>query len=838
MTSSRNIGHLLSQIKKSERFEHRTDPSQADERQRPTSLGSPLLRSGEGRFRVDLSGVLVLSGLADLVSTLAERFMEQHRAEDADQLVLHPVSPSATPELASLGVRRIALHARRKVAGLLVRNAGFLTRQLRRVLGALHNSAIREDLFRSTTAPGEGPHGRLFPLEAGGEFPEGFVLLEYEPDGAFLRILFELEEDQRLYLKRIPHRVVTQKESMLFEQDTDSLADQMALGLNQAGRSQREVHEETPDRLPAWFASLRAAGLEGLGLMRFTWQGQDGLPEARSTEWMRLLARMLLLLQEESAVRLLADGCEIELASGARTVFLDMSRRGACLNISLGRRRQRADLRGYLRRLPRLERLAVESKGVLEGVRVVFIHHFTAETLGVIAALREMGCAHLHGLFIRYKSILPDAFLEALLALPEQQFVFHSLTQVENEAQLMGRYLLSREFSPVAPLASLDEELRRTPLDYFKAMRAAACHVVMRQLLEARRAGQRVLLIEDGGYAAPVFNRWTAEKITLEEALRRSYLKADEGNESSQLFGDWLAGLLVAGVEHTRNGYDQLMEVRRQCGEPVYPSYTIALSDYKNTEEAFGAAMAILMAAEYILAGRGDSLHQRHALVIGSQGFIGRHLLAQLAARSGAERVIGVDRAAKAMPSEYPELSVVPADALARLDLIVGITGHPVFTAEALSHILLKGSSRRIYLVSGSTKNVEFAQVMEWLQNLRHREDAHLGEYPVRLEAMALRDPLTEIAQGSMVRIHFERGLLPEGVPPEEPWKDVVLAADGMPLNFNFFGVPGEIMDRVMEQLLILCRLAVKSQAGNTDLHVLDYTINEAGQPIQGRVLP
>jgi len=562
-----------------------------------------------------------------------------------------------------------------------------------------------------------------------------------------------------------------------------------------------------------------------------------------------------MMFEDSMVLKTLAEYNVVEMISGDQRLYLDLSRRGACLNISLAQQRVPPDLSSYLHRMPHLERTVLENPKALADTRIVFIHHLTAETLGCICALQAAGCEHLHGLFIRYKGVTPDRYMEALFSLPAENYFFHSLYDLGDGENLKGNYVLSRSFSPIAMLGKLGRCLQQTPHEYFSAMCLTSGNIFFRQLVQAKKKNQQVLLIEDGGYMAPLINRWVQNNITLGEALARCCIDTGEilrilPDQAFEIpLRQWLADVFPASIEHTRNGYDQLGKVKLEYGALAFPAYTIAVSDYKNFEEGQGSAMSILMSAEHILNGQGDSLFYRTGLIIGSRGYIGRFLLKHLSARVEDNQSVGVDicvdgsgRGLICDSLEYSAFENIPEQVRMDLDFIVGITGLPVLQAKQMQELLLCGNKQRIYLASGSTKNIEFSAVLNWLQELRELKTPKIGEFPIDFETAQIVDPLTEHSQGTRIRILFTGKILPRGVTPAEPYKDILILADGMPLNFSFFGVAMEIIDQVMKQLVQMSIVGARQgrieHPMPPDIYALDCNIDENGNPIDGNPLP
>ncbi|NCD34690.1 MAG: hypothetical protein EOL87_14900 [Spartobacteria bacterium] len=845
--SKKNIGSILSQLKNSDRFKPRAAPRQADDSMRATSFGIPLRRTGEGCFCIDMTGIRTLTGIPEMVHILTQQFFEQCRTAASDIMVQMTVNSEITPELTKEGIGYVVLYVRCAIAKQLQLHRPETRRHVHKVISSLQSARVRDSLFASEST------AWLFPFPASSDMADYFALLEHDVRFGFLRITIESKAANRLFLKRIPHRIVSEDDNPLYVQDIHKLSEKIIVGIHQACQNQREFYTEEPSRQPAVFELLSRTELSGLSLIHFSWNNQrmTRFLLGNDPEILELIAKTLMLIEDAAVLHTLAEYQLIELITNERRIYLDLSRRGACLNVSIDRHHRSVNIHSYLERMPKLHQTATRADAAMKKVRVVFIHHLTAETLGCIRAIQQMDCAFFHGLFIRYKGVTPDAYMDALLSLPEEQFIFHSLHNLGDQEHLQGHFVLSHQFSPISLLHPLTDDLRTTPHDYFSAMRKTSCHIFFRQIIEAKAAQQKVLLIEDGGYVAPLINQWAKGGITVKQALARCSM-SDDGLPESDLAGPlatWLQDAFLSSVEHTRNGYDQLRDVINKCDGLTFPAYTMAISDYKNVEEGRGAAMSIIAACEVIMNGQGDSIYCRHGMVIGSRGNIGRFLLKQLSDRTASNQRFGIDAASspegRAMlcdAPEYTRMDDIPETSLIETDLVIGVTGHSVFQPESLRTMILKGTKQRIYLASGSTKNLEFAAVITWLQTIRNQSNPKIDDYPVRVETVPVLDPLTEVSQGTRIRIHFTGETLPPGIQKNRPYKDILLLADGMPLNFNFYGVPSEIIDQVMQQLIQMCLLGVSQPMSDTppepDLYVLDFTIDANGNPLTGRILP
>ena len=192
-------------------------------------------------------------------------------------------------------------------------------------------------------------------------------------------------------------------------------------------------------------------------------------------------------------------------------------------------------------------------------------------------------------------------------------------------------------------LAHLDRALRSLRGNYLSSMRLSAGHLFFKEAFAAEKEGRKLLLIEDGGYLAPILNQWCHEQKTLAHALEQFNVEIPFEMQTDILLKEWLKKLVPATFEHTANGYYHLQAVEKTCGGLEFPAFTIATSRYKNVVEAEACAYSILAAVESIFNGLGKCMMHRHALVLGSRGNIGRFLMKAMAGRVSYGTASGLD---------------------------------------------------------------------------------------------------------------------------------------------------------------------------------------------------
>ena len=510
----------------------------------------------------------------------------------------------------------------------------------------------------------------------------------------------------------------------------------------------------------------------------------------------------------------LAAGDTILVRSGQTRAYLDLSQRGRCLNLSLMEKRKEANLDYYLERMPALKELSEKRRLSFPKTRIFLIHHITGEILATIQALENMGCDFLHVFFVKYAGVVPGDYLEALLSLPEESFFFSGLQRIESKELMEGYYVLSSLYSKTDGLEALAERLSKGRLAYFAAMKYAAGHLFFREAILAKKKGQRLLLIEDGGYLAPTLNELCLKKQSLAEALALFGLESDDlpSEERQQGLWEWLDGLLPHTVEHTRNGFNRLEHVEKKYGKLAFPAASIAISDTKRNRESEEVSISILHAIESILHGQGKVFSERKALVLGSRGAIGSNLMEDLSAKLTPEKVIGIDLEAprydRLVNIERSRFSKLSPGELAGVDVVIGVTGQSIIKKRELERLILASGSSQFWFASGSTKTAEFSDLSALLDRLHRSRAPRLCGHPIDIERENLHDPQTRHIVASRIGIRFlegedeassksdtERSLGGQSI-------ELFLLGGLTPINFLFYGVPTETMDAILTQLL------------------------------------
>ena len=777
-----------------------------------TSLGVPLEKSGENHFTIDTTDVSVFSGISTLSRMLVNDFIEQCGRGVSDVMVQHKLLQQLNPELYAAGVEWIMIYARLEAAeDLPIRHQEFsdaIEIVFHSIQSARWSGLLFPDSCNEKKSAGQKV-ALLFPFHLyGGR--DYFILAEYESPGKFLRITVENASLSRINLKHIPHRVVDNLDRYHLIPDLRQTARQAYQGiLREAFLGKLEL-KETLEHQPVLFNAIREGGLNSLDTIIFHWPfselttltGDESADFPAGTDFFRLINKELLILQDRDVLYHLNRDAVIEMQDGAWRVFFELSRRRSCLHLSWQEMRSYAGLADYLDHMPILKETAETFQDVLPPLRLMLVHHVTAEILGFIRACRTVGFSTINTFFVKYSGLVPDEYMETLLSLSEEDYRFHALQRIEKPDSVRGGFQLSSQYSSIDAIQSLDEHLAAHDYSFLDAMRLAAGHVFMREAAQTYLNNGKMLLIEDGGYLSPLINQFCLEGKTLGDAL--DYFHVDPAGLGLPkellpvMLRDWLTPLLVGIAEHTRNGYDANRDVEKRFGRMQFPVCSIALSDLKRGPEAHECAVSILNAIENIMHRIGLLLSRRRALVLGSSGAIGSYILTELAHRLGPEKVAGIDIAVTpgetGVPLEIRTLEDLDDSLLYDINFFIGTIGKSIMKRQLLENLMVHSRQNQLFFASGSTKTVEFIDLENWLVDLQKSEHPTIADHDIEIEQTPLRDLQTRVQQGQIIKLRFfEKGISD---------KTLYLLGNLTPINFLYYGIPREIIDEVLSQLL------------------------------------
>ena len=465
----------------------------------------------------------------------------------------------------------------------------------------------------------------------------------------------------------------------------------------------------------------------------------------------------------------------------------------------------------FFEAMPRLRSLVGESQFPFQGVRVVLVHHLTREVLGLIAALRRMGCRDLEVVFIAYGGEIPQSFLDHLQTLPKNEVNAVLLKTRSSDGPVTTQsYEISDHLSGFKVDSFLRASLKTRDVAYFEAMQAVTLSQFARLLTRTELSNERCIVIEDGGYLAPQINRFALDVAPLSHALLSLI-----GLESVADFSrEKISRFFLGSVEHTKSGYDLMQGIQKRFGGLAYPSISIALSRLKVLDEARDVAASVINATENVLHAMGKVLSRRNCMVMGSRGAIGRFVVSSLTSRlrSPKTQLLAVDpRVRTEEPAHclmgHSFVEVGSTEELGGLetciDLVIGVTGCDGFTSNHLKNWLLQGIHDELILVSGSSKLNEFNDLASWVERRASAStqaaNAHGQSEQPKITWVSSGDVQEAYNSRSVARRHLFDVLQQDG---SSKRKHVIYVAGLLPVNFLYYGVPTETIDSVLRELL------------------------------------
>jgi len=297
-------------------------------------------------------------------------------------------------------------------------------------------------------------------------------------------------------------------------------------------------------------------------------------------------------------------------------------------------------------------------------------------------------------------------------------------------------------------------------------------------------------------------------------------------------FHSWISDVLVGTVEHTRNGYDRLIQYEKKFGS-FFSSYSIAVSNKKVNEESKEVARSVINAVESILYGQGLTLSGRKIMVFGAGGNIGRFLCEKLPrdkTRIHEKNLIKIDlKYTGDGKYEYRTINDVPEKLFLGVDLFIGLTGKSILTTPHIERLLLRGRSTNLFFASGSTKTLEYTHLIEYLKKLSFSKKPTVGGFPIIVRFDRIIDPQTGLDQGGRATLEIFNSNKPI-------LRTLYLLGDLSPINFLYYGVPAESMDSIISQLIRLSLGIVsryrKKILPERGIYAVDREVDEWARPI------
>jgi hypothetical protein len=797
---------------------------------RIVALDIPIVSVDGVFFTIDLNNIFIFKGMETIVLELLEEIREACFFGQSDVSVNISVEKGICPELYNLGIHKIFFYSlieNLEQLPLLYKN---IVNHLNYIFNAIQSPAIHAGFLTGSTSNGKAT-ALLFPFnrEVEKDSTGLHYLVERVPGSHFLRITVEELEHSRLNFRRINHRIVSNielidnyfdihQETFLIHSSILNRCHDYKLSYNSSGL-----------QLSTLIGYLKSAGYDSLREITINWPRQviRDMLTGGDEKWFGNIPRLMLILADSTTHKLLNDGSIIITKYKSSVAFVSLTQMKRNLQIDLQEKLKVTPLDEYLQKMEGLYHAVEYRLPPLNDLHVLFIHHFTAETLSVLGAFDKLGVASADTLWVKYSGGVPVRFLETILSLPVSIYRFYGLEQVTGE-DFRTRFRLSDNYSLLDGFSGLQRHLEDYGFEFYPVMQQVAMHLFLKAMTDGRNT--KILIAEDGGYLAPLVNRLAMEKKTVGEVVGMygfaNFVLPDDTETMD--FGTWIAPRFCGSVEHTRNGYDALMEVEKEFSELAFPACSLAISRYKVNDESVEVAYSCVNAIENILIGHGFVLNNRTCLVLGSLGAIGLRTMNILAHRTGSERIAGIDIKYQGNPdwpwNQFALPEDLPEEILRSVDLIFGVVGKSVLDVPFFENLILNTRQKSLFLASGSTKRFEFIDFLNWTESLLCSEKPSLKGVPVTISSGPIEDPQTSALLGTLITFRLE---------PERGGKtvEIYVLSNGMPVNFQYYGVPRETMDQVMTELVSLVGVVAQSREKSLPAKVLalDHSIDLQG---------
>ncbi len=390
-------------------------------------------------------------------------------------------------------------------------------------------------------------------------------------------------------------------------------------------------------------------------------------------------------------------------------------------------------------------------RGGLSGLTIIHINHLVRDILDLNEIFIDLGAN-----LVYVPVIYGDRELPAGLSYPS------ICAHRTNDG-----FALYRDFELLGP----------APAEFEDAIKAAIQEAFTLGFAQAAAENhEKVIVVEDGGYHFDLVSRLSADRT---------------------------ASKIIGAIEQTKAGVRSARSHVDANGGAQYPILSIARSKLKVRFENYFVARRVVEEVAMLLYELEEYLAFRDVLLIG-YGIIGRPMGVLL--RKLDCHVVVTDNDPQVQHTATCEgfevTEKVSRDMFETKPIVLGTTGTPAFTLEMFVEFL-KSSSDTLYLVSASSKRVEFSSVIRYLEGTAEYRASRNTRYPI----------LAEID-------HIEMVSKPAGLVYSFAYQGqarrVVLLAEGYPVNFyrpQSQSLPSRVIDPINGEILLLVQYLFKNHA-------------------------
>jgi hypothetical protein len=791
-----------------------------------TSLGYPIIQENN-LYKINLTELKIFTGLSVLAKILSDQILEQVEGNLGDISFLYKINPNINPELLEMQIYGIQVYAKAGVLDELILHKDEFHTEIRTIFGTFQRptwAKLIHPEFYGEKPVGEEQNSLVFYFDY--TFSKYFILERAEnsrfPNKFFLRLIISSIAPTGNQNK---YHLVNDIHSRTYLAGSTKLSEFIAEKILQSVQKNLQSYIEEYNPLSSLFEQIQKTSLNKLEQIGFFWDREfsEKIELLSKFEQQLIYKKIFLLLEDDLICSLLKKGKDILLTINQIEIYINTSRREKVLNFSFNNKRQILGLRNYLDRMPELKKISEQDKNLNE-IKIFLVHHITSEILAYIQALKNLNSYSIKMLFVKYSGKIPDSYLDSLHTIQDENFFMAGLTRHSTE-EGKEYFTLAKYYSDITEYTFLQEKLYEEKLNFFEAMKLICFYFFLLELNEASKQNKKILLIEDGGYLAPYLNELIFQNPPLKEIFAENSIEIHDSIKDLE-FKTVLEKYLIGTIEHTRNGYDRLLRVKENYKSLQTISYSIAISKQKIIEESKEVAHSILSAIESILHGQGLVLSTKKIIVLGAKGNIGSFLVKYLLGgrlHEDNKQILQIDL--KFAPSDkegYSYLSDIPDEEFLNSELFIGVIGESILKKEYILKLILEGKKDKLFFASGSTKTVEFSDLSKFLFELAKEQNDKNNQDKLNLEFSKIIDPQSLMIQGTKVEISSKKIK-----------KTIYLLGDLTPINFLYYGVPTETMDKILSMLLSLSIGLVHQYRNNSlpdkDLYAVDEQIDRWG---------
>ena len=793
-----------------------------------TSLGYPIIQENN-LYKINLTELKIFTGLSVLAKILSDQILEQVEGNLGDISFLYKINPNINPELLEMQIYGIQVYAKAGVLDELILHKEEFHTEIRTIFGTFQRPSWAKLIhpeFYGETPIGEEQNSLVFYFDH--TFSKYFILERAEntrfPNKFFLRLIISSTAPTG----NNNYHIVNDLHSRTYLAGSTKLSEFIAEKILQSVQKNLQSYIEEFNPLSSLFEQIQKTSLNKLEQIGFFWDREfsEKIELLSKFEQQLIYKKIFLLLEDDLICGLLKKGKDIQLTINQIEIYINTSRREKVLNFSFNNKRQILGLKNYLERMPELEEISRQNKN-LKDIKIFLVHHITSEILAFLQALKNLNSYSIKMLFVKYSGKIPDSYLDSLHTIQDENFFMAGLTRHSTE-EGKEYFTLAKYYSDIAEYSFLQNKLYEEKLNFFEAMKLVCFYFFLLELKEANNQNKKILLIEDGGYLAPYLNKLIFENPPLKQVYTNYSIVINDSIKDLD-FKTAMEKFLIGTIEHTRNGYDRLLKVKEDYKSLQTISYSIAISKQKIIEESKEVAHSILSAIESILHGQGLVLSTKKITILGAKGNIGSFLVKYLLGgrlHEENKHILQIDLKFTSSDKEgYAYLKDIPEQEFLNSELFIGVIGESILTKEFILKLILEGKRDKLFFASGSTKTVEFSDLSKFLFELAKDQKNINSQERLNLEFSKIIDPQSLMIQGTKVEINSKKIK-----------KTIYLLGDLTPINFLYYGVPTETMDKILAMLLSLSVGLVHQYINNSlpekNLYAVDFDIDRWGMKL------